>query len=231
MWETFQSQNQITHKSRFLLGLINHVVMHIVALFKSLPSSLVLKSFLSHLHPAKLLQLPMMGRNKFFLTVHENGTLLDSLACPTRCLQQAAQGPEEFRVNKWITYLKSHLEKCLYLSLSTINYDLESDDLENDDLENDDLENDDLEKDDLENERWPRKRRPRKRWPRKRWPGERWPRKRRPRKRWPRKPILINNSQKAEDLYKGKGRHLKRGLVRGEPRKLAGPVPVRSFRY
>ena len=32
-----------------------------------------------------------------------------------------AQGPEEFRVNKWITYLKSHLEKCLYLSLSTIN--------------------------------------------------------------------------------------------------------------
>ena len=31
------------------------------------------------------------------------------------------QGPEEFRVNKWITYLKSHLEKCLYLPLSTIN--------------------------------------------------------------------------------------------------------------
>ena len=33
----------------------------------------------------------------------------------------ATQGPEEFRVNKLITYLKSHLEKCLYLSLSTIN--------------------------------------------------------------------------------------------------------------
>ena len=31
------------------------------------------------------------------------------------------QGPEEFRVNNWITYLKFHLEKCLYLSLSTIN--------------------------------------------------------------------------------------------------------------
>ena len=31
------------------------------------------------------------------------------------------QGPQEFRVNKCITYLKSHLEKCLYLSLSTIN--------------------------------------------------------------------------------------------------------------
>ena len=30
-------------------------------------------------------------------------------------------GPEEFRVNKWITYLKSHFEKCLYLSFSTIN--------------------------------------------------------------------------------------------------------------
>ena len=34
---------------------------------------------------------------------------------------QKAQGPEEFRVNKWMTYLKSHLEKCLYRSLSTIN--------------------------------------------------------------------------------------------------------------
>ena len=34
---------------------------------------------------------------------------------------QEAQGPEEFRVNKWMTYLKSHLENCLYLSLSTIN--------------------------------------------------------------------------------------------------------------
>ena len=31
------------------------------------------------------------------------------------------QGPEEFRVNKRITYVKSHLNKCLYLSLSTIN--------------------------------------------------------------------------------------------------------------
>ena len=31
------------------------------------------------------------------------------------------QGPEEFRVNKWIIYVKSHLNKCLYLSLSTIN--------------------------------------------------------------------------------------------------------------
>ena len=30
-------------------------------------------------------------------------------------------GPEEFRVNKSITYLKSHLEKYLYLSLSTTN--------------------------------------------------------------------------------------------------------------
>ena len=28
-----------------------------------------------------------------------------------------SQGPEEFRVNKWITYF----EKCLYLSLTTIN--------------------------------------------------------------------------------------------------------------
>ena len=36
-------------------------------------------------------------------------------------LQPKSQGPEEFRVKKWITYLKSHLEKCLYLSLSTIN--------------------------------------------------------------------------------------------------------------
>ena len=35
--------------------------------------------------------------------------------------QSTAQGPEELSVNKWITYLKSHLEKCLYLSLSTIN--------------------------------------------------------------------------------------------------------------
>ena len=34
---------------------------------------------------------------------------------------QEVQGPEEFRVNKWMTYLKSHLEKCLYRSLSTIN--------------------------------------------------------------------------------------------------------------
>ena len=33
------------------------------------------------------------------------------------CEGSAPQGPEEFRVNKWITYL----EKCLYLSLSTIN--------------------------------------------------------------------------------------------------------------
>ena len=98
---------------------------------------------------------------------------------------------------------------------------------------------------------WPRKRRPRKWRPRKRrprkwWPRKRWPRKRQPRKWWlrkrrPRKPILINNSETkknnwkkkmwAEDLYKGKGRHLKRSLIRGEPCKLAGPVPVRSFRY
>ena len=34
---------------------------------------------------------------------------------------QEAQGPEKSRVNKWMTYLKSHLEKCLYRSLSTIN--------------------------------------------------------------------------------------------------------------
>ena len=116
-------------------------------------------------------------------------------------------------------------------------------------LENDDLENEDL----RPRKRWPRKRRPRKRWPRKRWARKRWPSKRRHRKRWPRKrwprkrqprkPILINNSQtkknwkknkqkkttRAEDLYKGKGRYLKRSLVRGEPRKPAGPVPVRSF--
>ena len=55
--------------------------------------------------------------------LHRRGDLLNfpqfygasfSLRAPT-------QGPEEFRVNKWITYLKSHLEKCLYLSLSTIN--------------------------------------------------------------------------------------------------------------
>ena len=32
----------------------------------------------------------------------------------------ASKGPEEFRVNKWIIYLKSHLEKCQYLSFSTI---------------------------------------------------------------------------------------------------------------
>ena len=35
--------------------------------------------------------------------------------------QPLSQGPEEFCVNKWTTYVKSHLEKCLYLSLSTIN--------------------------------------------------------------------------------------------------------------
>ena len=35
--------------------------------------------------------------------------------------QLLSQGPEEFRVNKWITYFKCRLEKCLYLSLSTIN--------------------------------------------------------------------------------------------------------------
>ena len=102
-------------------------------------------------------------------------------------------------------------------------YDLKNDDLENDDLENDDLENDNLENDDLETTT--SKTMTRKRWPR---------------KRRPRKPILIDNNQTkkmkkkkawAEDLYKGKGRHLKRSLVRGEPLKLAGPVPVRSFRY
>ena len=79
--------------------------------------------------------------------------------------------------------------------------------LENDDLENDDLQNDDLQNDDLEN-------------------GDQF--------------LKIIVKQKkiekkkktwAEDLYKGKGRHLKRSLVRGEPRKLAGPVPVRLFRY
>ena len=42
---------------------------------------------LSHQHPAKLLQLLMMGRNTFFLTVNENSIRLDSLTCPTHCLQ------------------------------------------------------------------------------------------------------------------------------------------------
>ena len=32
--------------------------------------------------------------------------------------QIGAQGPEEFCVNKWITYLKPHLEKCLYCRLA-----------------------------------------------------------------------------------------------------------------
>ena len=45
----------------------------------SLIFSAYLQSFLSHWHPAKLLQLLMMERNIFFLTVHENGTLWDSL--------------------------------------------------------------------------------------------------------------------------------------------------------
>ena len=80
--------------------------------------------------------------------------------------------------------------------------------LENDDLENDDLQNDDLQNVDLEN-------------------GDQFLKiivkqkkiGKRKKKTW------------AEDLYKGKGRHLKRSLVRGEPRKLAGPVPVRLFRY
>ena len=46
----------------------------------SLIFSAYLQSFLSHWLPAKLLQLLMMGcRNMFFLTVHENGTLWDSL--------------------------------------------------------------------------------------------------------------------------------------------------------
>ena len=77
----------------------------------------------------------------------------------------------------------------------------------------------------------------RKRRPRKQWPRKRRPRKRCPRKRRPRKPILINNSQTkkiwkkkktwAEDLYKGKGRHLKRSLVRGEPRRAKLKISLR----
>ena len=80
--------------------------------------------------------------------------------------------------------------------------------LENDDLENDDLQNDDLQNDDLENGDQFLKIivKQKKNWKKKK-------------KTW------------AEDLHKGKGRHVKRSLVRGEPRKLAGPVPVRLFRY
>ena len=50
--------------------------MHVVT-FKSLLLifSAYLQSFLSHWHPAKLLQLLMMDRNIVFLTVHENGTV------------------------------------------------------------------------------------------------------------------------------------------------------------
>ena len=42
---------------------------------------------------------------------------LISLLCIHPDFKTWSQGPEVFRVNKWITYL----EKCLYLSLSTIN--------------------------------------------------------------------------------------------------------------
>ena len=80
--------------------------------------------------------------------------------------------------------------------------------LENDDLENDDLQNDDLQNDDLEN-------------------GDQFLKiKVKQKKNWKKK-----KKTWAEDLHKGKGRHVKRSLVRGEPRKLAGPVPVRLFRY
>ena len=80
MQETFQSQSQITHKSP-----CNNACRRIQ--IPSLILSAYLQSFLSHCHPAKLLQLFMMGRNIFFLTVHENDFLLDSLTCPTHCLQ------------------------------------------------------------------------------------------------------------------------------------------------
>ena len=75
--------------------------------------------------------------------------------------------------------------------------------IENDDLEKDTPENDDLENEDLENQFWQ---------------------------------ITVKQKKKgkktwAEDLYKAKGRHLTRSLVRGEPRKLADPVHVRSLRY
>ena len=70
------------------LGLIHHLVMHVCHIqIPSLIFSAYRQSFLSHWHPAKLLQLLMTGRNIFFLTVHENATLLDSLTCPTHCLQ------------------------------------------------------------------------------------------------------------------------------------------------
>ena len=77
--------------------------------------------------------------------------------------------------------------------------------IENDDLENNDLENGDLENNDLENDNLEKRR--------------------------PRKQKKIGKKTWAEDFYKGKGVHLKRSLVRGEPSKLVGPVLVRSFPY
>ena len=55
--------------------------------------------------------------------LHRRGDLLNfpQFYRASFSLRAPSQGPEEFRVNKWITYLKSHLENCLYLSLSTIN--------------------------------------------------------------------------------------------------------------
>ena len=57
---------------------------------------------------------------KFFDWLHNKIHKLQKLRELT-IVTVTPQGPEEFRVNKWITYLKSHLEKCLYLPLSTIN--------------------------------------------------------------------------------------------------------------
>ena len=76
MRETLQSQSQITHK--FHGSFRSHSPCRRIQI-PSLIFSAYLQSFLSHWHPAKLLQLLMMGRNIFFLTVQENGTLWDSL--------------------------------------------------------------------------------------------------------------------------------------------------------
>ena len=82
MRETFQSQGQIKHKSP-----CNKMNACRRIQIPSLIFRAYLQSFLSHRHPAKLLQLLMMGRYTFFLTVRENGIRLDSLTCPTHSLQ------------------------------------------------------------------------------------------------------------------------------------------------
>ena len=69
------------------LGLIHYVVMHVVA-FKSIPSSSVHICKVSfHTDTPSNYCSCLCWAETFFLTVHENGTLLDFLTCPTHCLQ------------------------------------------------------------------------------------------------------------------------------------------------